>query len=122
MSLLTEVQLSGKARQMVRYIVTLTWTRTAKPIDVIRSLYQFEPQFAANECGGTLQGIDRYIALGLENAVNLRTARVHQLSQFGLAHTLPLHFLTKLPSHNACCRLCTDRFAGPFFYQKTIQR
>ena len=41
------------------------------------SLYQFKSQLPTDELGGTLQGLDRYVALCLENSIDLSAACVH---------------------------------------------
>ena len=38
---------------------------------------QLQPQLAADERGGALQGVDREVAFGLQDAVHLRAAGVH---------------------------------------------
>ncbi len=42
-----------------------------------RSLYQFKSQLPSDELSGTLQGLDRYVALCLENPIDLSAACVH---------------------------------------------
>ena len=41
------------------------------------SLYQFKSQLPSDELGGTLQGLDRYVALCVENPIDLSAACVH---------------------------------------------
>ncbi len=40
-------------------------------------LHQFKSQLASDELGGTLQGLDRYVALCLKNPIDLSAACVH---------------------------------------------
>jgi hypothetical protein len=41
------------------------------------SLYQFKSQLPSDELGGTLQDLDRYVALCVENPIDLSAACVH---------------------------------------------
>src|ERR1700744_3616570 len=85
-------------------------------------LDQFEPQFAADQRGGALQGLDRDVAFRFQDAVDLCTARVHLFSERGLGHALTFHFLGQLPGDDARHRFGLCGFTDTVFSQELIER
>ena len=115
-----QLSLQGPHRHRPRATPRLAATPPPRqrPTRLVPILHQLKPQLAADESGRTLQAFDRYIALRLEDAIDLRAAGVHQLGELRLGDALTFHFLAQLPGDNARNSLGLGRLANALFREK----
>ena len=84
--------------------------------------HQLHPQFAADDPGSALQAFDRCAAvLGIEQAIDLRTTRLHQLGHALLGDFLLFHFSGELMGDNGFDRRGRDFFADSFLVQPALK-
>jgi hypothetical protein len=77
-------------------------------------------QLTPDQGGGALQGLDGYIALGLEDTIKLRAIGMHPRGQFRLAKALPFYLLGELLCHHAQDGGCLCRLLDTFLLQEII--